>query len=97
MAMKRAHYVALFFSMFAVVLFIFADLGITVSNAPILQKVFIVQGSQTKTNQAIRYGFYKSCIFKNESIVDSCTDSKIMYALGKDNDLRALSPTAKLL
>ncbi|KAI8144367.1 hypothetical protein BJV82DRAFT_712345 [Fennellomyces sp. T-0311] len=84
MAMKRAHYVALFFSMFALVLLIFANLGITVSNSPILQKVFIVQGSQTKTDLAIRYGFFKSCIFKNESAVDSCTESKITYTLDID-------------
>ncbi|KAI9499093.1 hypothetical protein BDB00DRAFT_867161 [Zychaea mexicana] len=84
MAHKRSHFIALFFSMFALVLLIFANLGITVDNSPILQKVYIAQGSQTKTDQSIRYGFYSSCIFKNDSTVDSCTPKTMMYTLDID-------------
>ena len=83
MAPKRSHFVALFFSMFAVVLFIFGNLGITIDNSPILQKVYIMQGSQTKTEQSIRYGFYSSCIFKKDETVDSCTAKSLMYTLGR--------------
>ncbi|KAG2227374.1 hypothetical protein INT45_004330 [Circinella minor] len=84
MAPKRSHFVALFFSMFAVVLFIFGNLGITIDNAPILQKVYIMQGSQTKTEQSIRYGFYSSCIFKKDETIDSCTEKSLMYTLDVD-------------
>ncbi|KAI9255183.1 hypothetical protein BDA99DRAFT_574156 [Phascolomyces articulosus] len=83
MAPKRSHFVALFFSMFAVVLFIFANLGITVDNSPFLKKIFIMEGSQTKTGESIRYGFYSSCVFKDDS-VQSCTEKSLTYTLDVD-------------
>lgn len=80
---KRSHYFALLFALFALVLLIFANLGIT-NTSSFLPKIFIVQASQTKTNQSIRYGFYRSCIFKGDSDQpDTCNDSNLLYTFGK--------------
>lgn len=81
MAYKRSHYIALLFSLFALVLWIFSNLGTTISST-VLAETFVVQAIQTKTGQSIRYGIYNSCIYSNKSQIASCSPSSFGYQIG---------------
>lgn len=78
------HFIAFVLSICSLVLLLLANIGTTFSSS-VLNKLYLVEISESVTGRSIRYGVYNSCLYyKNATdAAQSCTSKAPAYSFSK--------------